>query len=130
MKKTFFRVLVLLTVLAMLLGTAACGKRGKTLLSLDKDGISVTFTLNEYQLMLGRTKATLDAIQNANDNDFWNTWIGSPAITMDQHYTPRVTLLMTLALPAPTLLAHGHAAVPLQRKTLRKETSKCWSQVQ
>lgn len=86
MKKTFFRILVLLTVLAMLLGTVSCGKRGKTLLSLDKDGISVAFTLNEYQLMLSRTKATLDSIQNANDKDFWNTWIGSPAITMDQHY--------------------------------------------
>ena len=40
--------------------------------------------------MLGRTKATLDTIQNVNDADFWNSWIGTPAKTMDEHYRENI----------------------------------------
>ena len=86
MKRFLLRAFTLLLVLCLVLGIAACGSRGKTLLSLKKDGISVTFSVNEYQLMLCRMKATLSSLQNVNSTDFWNSWVGSPAKTMDQHY--------------------------------------------
>ena len=90
MKKLLFRSALLLLALTILMGAVSCANKGKTLLSLEKDGIEVTFSVNAYELMLGRTKATLDSIQNVNDADFWNSWIGSPAKTMDEHYRENI----------------------------------------
>lgn len=85
MKKILRALLCLLTV-AMILSTVSCSNQGKTLMSLEKDGIEVELSVNLYQLYLGRMKATLSELQNVNSNDFWNSWIGSPAKTMDDHY--------------------------------------------
>lgn len=86
MKKILLRTLLCLLVVVTVIGSASCSGKGKTLLSLDEDGIEVTFSANEYQLMLSRYKATLAEVQNVNSNEFWDSWIGSPAKTMDEHY--------------------------------------------
>ncbi|MBQ9760873.1 MAG: hypothetical protein IJW16_05950, partial [Clostridia bacterium] len=90
MKKTLFRALLCLLTVATILGATSCSDRGETLLSLEKDGIEVTFSVNAYRLMLGRTKATLAEVQNVGSADFWNSWIGSPAKTMDQYYRDNI----------------------------------------
>ncbi len=90
MKKTFFRALLCLLALSMILGASSCADRGKPLLTLEQDGIEVSLSVNAYRLMLGRTKATLAELQDVSQADFWNSWIGSPAKTMDQHYRDNV----------------------------------------
>ena len=90
MKKAIIRALLCLLALAMLIGATSCADRGKPLLTLEADGIEVSLSVNAYRLMLGRTKATLAELQNVNSADFWNSWIGSPAKTMDQHYRDNV----------------------------------------
>ena len=86
MKKILLRALLCLLVLTTVFGSVSCASKGKTLLSLNEDGIKVTFSANQYQLMLSRYKATLAEVQNVNSSDFWDSWIGSPAKTMDDHY--------------------------------------------
>lgn len=82
--------MLLLLVLATVLGSVGCKSRGKTLMTLKHDGIKVTFSVNAYQLMMSRIKATLGEIQNVNSEDFWNSWIGSPAQTMDDYYREQI----------------------------------------
>lgn len=85
MKKILLRALLCLLILATLLGSVSCSGKGKTLLSLNEDGIEVTFSANEYQLMLSRYKATLAEVQNVNSDAFWSSWVNSTT-TMDEHY--------------------------------------------
>ena len=61
MKKIILRTLALtLACVLCLLSVVSCGnKSGETLLTLEKDGISVSISVNIYELMLSRMKGTL-----------------------------------------------------------------------
>ena len=91
MKKILLRAFTLLLVLCLVLGIAACGNRGKTLLSLKKDGISVTFSVNEYQLMLSLQKGDMaytirQYYGDYNSEDFWGTVVDSDGTTYNDYY--------------------------------------------
>lgn len=86
MKKILLRAVLCLTVLAMLLASVSCSGRGKTLLSLEKDGIEVSISVNAFELLMARQKATLSEIQNVGNDSFWDTYTGDPVKTMDDFY--------------------------------------------
>ena len=55
--RSLVRAVSLLLVSLLLLGAlASCTSRGKTLLTLDKDGVRVTLSVNVYEFMLSRWK--------------------------------------------------------------------------
>ena len=63
---------VLALILTLLLCTA-CASKGKTLLTLNKDGTRVTFSVNAYELMLSRMKGMLtQAGYAADEESFWS----------------------------------------------------------
>ena len=95
MKKTLLRGLALLLVLTACLCATACSNRGKTLMTLSKDGITVDFSVNLYELMLSRMKGTLMFNQvtaggyTANQAKFWEytDYVeGKGNVTLDEHY--------------------------------------------
>ncbi len=60
MKQKLLRAVALVLSCVLLLFTVSCsGGKGKTLLSLKKDGVSVSISVNVYQLMLSRMKGSL-----------------------------------------------------------------------
>lgn len=60
MKQRTIRLCTLLVALVLLaIPLASCSSRGKTLLTLDKDGVKVTFSVNLYEFMLSRMKGAL-----------------------------------------------------------------------
>lgn len=84
MKKLFFQTALILLTLTVLLGSVSCGGRGETLLTLKKDGIEVTYTLNEYQFVMSTVKATLSDVD-------WDKWVQSdPPKTMDEYYRDNI----------------------------------------
>ena len=92
MKKSVLRILILVIVLSTVLASCSCSacSHGKTLLTLKHEGIKVTLSVNAYQLMLCRAKATLKEIGDVNSDAFWDSWIGSPAKTMDEYYRDNI----------------------------------------
>ena len=79
MNTRHLRITAILLVLVMLLPMAACsGMLGKTLMTLEKDGIKVSLSVNMYELMLSRGKGSLIEQKNsvngmyANQEGFWN----------------------------------------------------------
>ncbi len=95
MKKLLLRLSALLVSLVLLVGSlASCSSRGKNLLTLEKDGIKVTFSENEYILMLTRIKGTLASYQfSVNDNSFWgqqDKYNGTDFQTLDAYYKENV----------------------------------------
>ena len=95
MKKTLLRLtLALLSLLLCLSSLAACASKGETLLTLEKDGIKVTLSANEYQLMLTRVKGTLSQYQyDVNSYTFWaqqDKYDGTNFQTLDQFYKDSV----------------------------------------
>lgn len=125
MKKILLRGLILLLALTTCVCATACSNRGKILMTLSKDGISVDFSVNLYELMLSRMKGTLMFNQvsaggfTANQDKFWEytDYVeGKGNLTLDEHYRTsildncRTTLVslylfeqMGLSLPAATL---------------------------
>ncbi len=94
-KRYTLRLLSLLLIAVMALSSfCACAGRGKTLLSLDRDGISVSFSVNEYELMLSRIKGTLSQYQyQVNDQSFWNQkdkFDGTNFQTLNEYYKASV----------------------------------------
>ncbi len=97
MKKNLLRTLALCLALLFCLGTAvACKRQGKTMMTLKKDGISVSISVNTYQLMLSRMKGNLCYYgYTANDltadrNAFWDyqdKFDGETFETIDQYYS-------------------------------------------
>ncbi len=78
--RIFIRAVSLLLVSLLLLGTlVSCSSRGKTLLTLDKDGVKVTLSVNVYEFMLSRWKGACiqgQASENgitADRDAFWET---------------------------------------------------------
>lgn len=101
MKKFLIRGLALsLACLMLLVSLTACGnKLGKPLLTLKKDGVKVTLSVNTYELMLSRMKGVLyasDTTHNGLDVSsplFWSyqdTFDGSTFETIDDFYCKTV----------------------------------------
>ena len=97
MKKRFLRVLALtIALLLLLLGSVSCGNKGKTLMTLKKDGVTVTLSVNLYELMLSRMKGNLCYYgytangATADDEAFWNfqdKFDGEVFQTIDEYYS-------------------------------------------
>ncbi len=97
MKKTILRTLALCLALLLCLGTAVgCNRSGKKMLTLKKDGISVSLSVNVYELMLSRMKGNLCYYgYTANDvtadhNAFWDyqdKFDGEAFETIDEYYS-------------------------------------------
>lgn len=71
--------LLFLAVLLLCLPLAGCASKGKTLLTLSKDGKTATVSVNLYELMLSRIKGSLvgNGVTSGGfsptDASFWNT---------------------------------------------------------
>ena len=100
MKKMILRALTLLLVALMLFGCVACqNKLGKPLMTLKKDGIKVTLSVNIYELMLTRMKGVL-YVSNTTHKGldvssplFWecqDTFDGKNLQTIDEFYCDMV----------------------------------------
>ncbi len=79
MKKTILRaVACVLACILCCLTVTACASRGKPLLTMEKDGIKVSVSVNLYRLLLSRTKGNLLANSvtangiTADQEAFWN----------------------------------------------------------
>ena len=100
MKKTILRAVTLsLACLLLLLGCVSCGGKGKTLMELKKDGISVSLSVNFYELMLSRMKGTLSSYGYTANGvtadyaafwDFKDTFNGDKLQTIDQYYRDNI----------------------------------------
>lgn len=72
-------MLLFLAVLLLCLPVAGCASKGKTLLTLTKDGKTATVSVNLYELMLSRIKGSLvgnsvtSGGYSPTDANFWNT---------------------------------------------------------
>ena len=70
---------LLLAALLLALPLCACSSKGKTLLTLEKDGATATVSVNLYELMLSRIKGSLagSGVTSGGyaptDPSFWNT---------------------------------------------------------
>ena len=87
MKTTFIRRLIsVLLCLALLTGAVAmtaCSKKGTTLLELD----GYTISVNQYQLLLSRVKASLYyAGYSVDSTTFWEMVIDSEGNTYDEYF--------------------------------------------
>ncbi|MBQ8440898.1 MAG: hypothetical protein IJX19_09575 [Clostridia bacterium] len=90
MKKSVLRILAACLALLLCVPLFSCSKKGKTLLTLKKDGVKVTFSVKEYELMLTRVKGALAASQfSVNDEAFWeqsDKYDGSNFQTLNNYY--------------------------------------------
>lgn len=91
MKTSILRILaVCLIVVLVLPSLASCAGRGKTLLSMEKDGIKVTLSVNVYELMLSRGKGNLiNNGENAHKESYWSytsKFGGDKVLTYDEYY--------------------------------------------
>jgi len=128
MKKHLLRTLALFLLLAVCLGAfSACSSKGKTLMSLEKDGISVSFSVNLYQLMLSRMKGTLVFNQvtaggyTANQAKFWDytDYVeGKGNLTLDQHY--RTSILDNCRTTLVSLYLFEREKLSLSAATMEK----------
>jgi hypothetical protein len=96
MKKHILRIFALtLALLLTLLCAVSCGGKGKTLMTLKKDGVTVTLSVNLYELMLSRMKGNLcyygytaNGVK-ASESAFWSfqdKFDGETFETIDDYY--------------------------------------------
>ncbi len=100
LRLTAVRALALCLMLALLVcSLSACATRGKTLMTLEKDGIKVTLSVNLYQLFLCRMKGVLYNGGYTNNGvgpqtqAFWNytsKFDGDVTMTLDQYYEQNI----------------------------------------
>ena len=90
----------LLALVLLLLSAVSCSGRGKALMTLKKDGVSVSLSINEYELMLSRMKGSLSFYgvtkngATALEDAFWEVqdkFDGENFQTHDEYY--RATIL-------------------------------------
>ena len=114
MKKRILRIAAILLICALALPMlfACSGKTGKPMLTLKKDGISVSLSVNFYELMLSRMKGTLCFYGytangvTANYDGFWDfsdKFNGEDLQTIDEYYCGNIldncyTFLVSLYL--------------------------------
>ncbi len=97
MKKRILRLTsLLLALLCCLLAATSCSGNGKTLLSLKKDGVSVSLSVNMFELMLSRMRGNLCYLGvtangvTADSPAFWkfqDKFDGENLQTIDKYYT-------------------------------------------
>ncbi len=90
MKKIASKALIFILVIVMCAGTViSCSSKGKTLMELDGQKLSV----NMFQLFLSRMKGTLCSSygfgEEALSNDFWDTFVSS-GVTYNEYFTSEV----------------------------------------
>ena len=69
MKKLFIRWVALSLALLLLVPVfAGCSSKGKTLLTMKKDGVKVTFSVNYYRFLLSRLKGNYIDNQYVNES--------------------------------------------------------------
>lgn len=95
-KRNLLRSSVLLLALLLCLSLlGGCSSKGKTLMTLEKDGISVSLSVNTYELMLSRIKGTLCFLKTtaggytADQEKFWDyleSMDGGAMQTLDTFY--------------------------------------------
>ena len=101
MKKRLLRLTALILVcLLSLLGTVSCSnKTGKPMMTLEKDGIKVSISVNVYELLLTRMKGTLAFYGytangvNATNSAFWDysdKFNGTDLQTIDEYYCGQI----------------------------------------
>ena len=98
MKKTLKASLaVLLAAILCLLCFAGCASRGKTMMQLKEDGVSVKLSVNLFQLFLSRMKGALASSygygSSALSEDFWDTMMRSEDgtyLTYNDYYTAQI----------------------------------------
>ncbi|MBE6601789.1 MAG: hypothetical protein E7637_04715 [Ruminococcaceae bacterium] len=100
MKQKTLRFVACLLALVMLLSSfSSCAGKGKKLLTMKKDGISVSFSVNLYEFLLSRSKGLLvasRATQNGaspTQNAFWDyqdTFDGTTFQSYDAFYSNSV----------------------------------------
>ena len=98
--KSLLRSAVLLLALTLCLSLlGGCSSKGKTLMTLEKDGVSVSLSVNTYELMLSRIKGTLCFLKTsaggftADQDKFWDyieRMEGRPTETLDSFYRSQV----------------------------------------
>lgn len=96
MKKRTSRLLTLLLALLMLFGCVSCDRKlGKPLMTLNKDGIKVSLSVNLYELMLSRMKGVLYQSGTTHKGldvasplfwDYQDTFDGTNFETIDEFY--------------------------------------------
>ncbi|MBE6553350.1 MAG: hypothetical protein E7666_03305 [Ruminococcaceae bacterium] len=97
MKKHFLRLLAFVLVCVMtLIPLVSCGnKTGRAMLTLERDGIKVSISVNVYELLLSRMKGTLCFYGytangvNATNPAFWDysdKFNGTDLQTIDEYY--------------------------------------------
>ena len=101
MKNRLLRLTALLLVsVLLLLSTVSCANRtGKPMLTLEKDGIKVSISVNVYELLLSRMKGTLAFYGytangvNATSDAFWDytdKFNGTDLQTIDEYYRNQI----------------------------------------
>lgn len=99
MNKPLRSLALLLALLFCISLLGGCASKGKTLMTLEKDGISVSLSVNTYELMLSRIKGTLCFLQTsaggytAEQDKFWDyieRLEGQEAQTLDAFYRNKV----------------------------------------
>lgn len=99
MKRIKTKILLLsLALLLLLSNLASCSGKPKTLLSLDRDGTKVTFSVNFYELMLARFKGELVSSEvtagsyTADEEKFWDykLLVDNEIVTADDFYREQI----------------------------------------
>lgn len=88
-----------LAVLMLALCCSSCASKGKALITLDKDGYKVSFSVNHYELLLSRWKGALVSSNatnngyNAEQNEFYDTkdkFNGTDLQTLAEYYSDMI----------------------------------------
>ena len=101
MKKLFIRWVALSLALLLLVPVfAGCSSKGKTLLTMKKDGVKVTFSVNYYRFLLSRLKGNYidnqyvnESGKTADQDAFWqvkDTYDGKTVQTLDEYLRRQV----------------------------------------
>ena len=128
-----FRALALALIFILLLPLAACaGKQGKTLLTLDNDGVKVTFSVNHYQFLLSRLRGNFvrqgvsNSAGSADEAAFWDVqgYFGDTDVlkTWDLFYREQVLENCKTYLVALWIFEKNKLSVPEEtRATISQE---------
>ena len=101
MKKQFLRWVAFSLALLLLVPIfAGCSSKGKTLLTMNKDGVKVTFSVNYYRFLLSRLKGNYidnqyvnESGKTADQDAFWqvkDTYNGKTVQTLDEYLRGQV----------------------------------------
>ncbi len=90
---------LLLALLILSLCCTSCAAKGKALISLNKDGCKVSFSVNHYELLLSRWKGALVSSNVSNNGlnaeqdafyDFKDKFNGTDLQTLSEYYSDKI----------------------------------------